>query len=178
MWQIDLLCRSHYYLLEAVSLLMDREPDFASSIDIVLAGVMSDEDQLIIDQSPAREHVQTLGYIDHSAAIREMMAADILFLPMHGIPSGRRARIVPGKTYEYLATGRPLLAAVPDGDAKDFIAAANAGITTEPCDAPMIASAIHALAQEPTEARSIGQEVGQFERRYLTRRLARHLGRL
>ena len=40
-------------------------------------------------------------------------SADLLFLPMHELPEGTSARIVPCKTYEYLASGRPVLAAVP-----------------------------------------------------------------
>ena len=41
---------------------------------------------------------------------------------MHELPPGRRASIVPYKTYEYLAARRPVLAAVPDGDVRDLLA--------------------------------------------------------
>ncbi len=34
-----------------------------------------------------------------------MRSADLLFLPMQNLPPGVRATIVPGKTYEYLASG-------------------------------------------------------------------------
>ena len=40
---------------------------------------------------------------------------------MHDLPVGTRPAIVPGKTYEYLPTGQPILAAVPDGDARDLL---------------------------------------------------------
>ena len=50
-----------------------------------------------------------------------MRSADLLFLPMHDLPPGRRAGLVPYKTYEYLAAERPILAAVPDGDARDIL---------------------------------------------------------
>jgi len=178
LWPIDLLCRSHYYLLRAVSLLKMEDPELASRIDIVLAGVLSDVDEQIVRDSPAGDQVRTLGYIDHHAAIREMMAADVLFLPMHGIPTGRRARIVPGKTYEYLASGRPILAAVPPGDAQDFIVGAGAGVIADPSDAGMIAHCIQTLAAGRLEARPIGEGIEQFERRRLTQRLAEHLTRL
>ena len=49
-------------------------------------------------------------------------AADLLLLPMHDLPNGNRARLVPCKTYEYLASGRPILAALPEGDARDLLA--------------------------------------------------------
>jgi glycosyltransferase involved in cell wall biosynthesis len=175
LWPIDLLCRSHFYLLRAVSLLKTKDPELASRIDIVLAGVLSDEDERIIRESPAADQVRTLGYVDHRAAIREMMHADVLFLPMHSVPNEHRARIVPGKTYEYLASGKPILAAVPPGDAQDFIADAGAGIVADPSDADMIARSIQMLAEGPARTRQIGEGVGQFERRQLTQRLAEHL---
>src|SRR5439155_1889978 len=59
--------------------------------------------------------------------------ADLLFLPMHNLERGAQACIVPGKTYEYMASGKPILAAVPMGDVRDFlIAAGNASV----CDPP------------------------------------------
>ena len=51
-----------------------------------------------------------------------MRSADLLFLPMHDLPPGARAGLIPYKTYEYLAAGRPILAAVPDGDVRDMLA--------------------------------------------------------
>ena len=53
---------------------------------------------------------------------------------MHDLRPGSRARIVPGKTYEYLAAGRPILAAVPDGDARDFLSQCGTALLCRPDD--------------------------------------------
>jgi glycosyltransferase involved in cell wall biosynthesis len=60
---------------------------------------------------------------------------------------GERGRDVPsGKLFEYLAAGRPILAAVPpDGAAAELIREANAGIVTAPDDAEAIRAAIDEL---------------------------------
>jgi hypothetical protein len=73
-----------------------------------------------------------------------MRSADLLFLPMHDLPPGRRAGLVPHKTYEYLAARRPILAAVPDGDARDLLAASGAARLCLPAD--VAAMAEHVLA--------------------------------
>src|SRR5439155_26020041 len=39
--------------------------------------------------------------------VAAMRTADLLFLPMQGLSYDRPASIVPGKTYEYLASRRP-----------------------------------------------------------------------
>ena len=61
------------------------------------------------------------GYLSHAESIQLMRSADLLFLPMQNLPAGRRSSTVPGKTYEYIASGRPILAAIPDGDAHDIL---------------------------------------------------------
>jgi glycosyltransferase involved in cell wall biosynthesis len=113
-----------------------------------------------------------LGYVDHRTAIGEMVGADALFLPMHDIPSGRRARIVPGKTYEYLASGRPILAAVPPGDGRDLIVEMDAGRIADPTDVDGLARAIVSLAADAPTPRRVPAGIEQFERRRLAARLA------
>jgi glycosyltransferase involved in cell wall biosynthesis len=105
-----------------------------------------------------------------------MQSADLLFLPMHGLPAGHRARIVPGKTYEYLASRRPILAAVPEGDARDLLRRAGSALLCGPSDVDGMADAIATqvdrrqrgeAAPEPDE-----QVLADYERRALTTRLA------
>jgi glycosyltransferase involved in cell wall biosynthesis len=175
LWAIDLLGRSHYYLLQALASLHAMDSTLARRVEVVLAGVLSEPDIRIIEESGVAAQVRTVGYVDHHTAIKEMVAADALFLPMHGILRGERARIVPGKTYEYLASGRPILAAVPPGDARDLIVATNSGLVSDPSDVAGIARAIEILAGEAPVPRRVPSGIEQYERRELTRRLADHL---
>ena len=57
---------------------------------------------------------------------------------MQNLAPGRRSGNVPGKTYEYLASGRPILAAVPEGDARDLLEAAGASYVCAPDDVAAI----------------------------------------
>ena len=174
--EINFLGRSHYYLLEALRELNDRGVDLAS-LDLHLHGVLSVEDRALLERSPLKpEQVRAEGYTGHRAAVRAQAEADLLFLPMHALPKGRRARIVPGKTYEYLASGRPILAAVPEGDARDFVVAADAGEITDPTSVQGMANVIQlALERGSAPRRELSPEVTRFERRVLTEQLARVL---
>jgi glycosyltransferase involved in cell wall biosynthesis len=95
-----------------------------------------------------------------------------LFLPMHGIPPNKRARIVPGKTYEYLASGRPILAAVPPGDARDFLLASGHTAVADPSDVPAIADAIRFIATGEVAFTARSPSIDEFERRELAKVLA------
>lgn len=136
---VDIYTRSHVFLLEAIDRLIARDPALATSIEVHLAGVLSESDKDIAGRSPvARLH----GYLDHPETVALQRSADLLFLPMHDLPPGTRTTIIPGKTWEYLASHNPILAAVPDGDARDVLTAAGSVLLTRPSDVEAMAEAI------------------------------------
>lgn len=114
---VDVLARSHVHLVAALEELQRADPALAARVELHLAGVVTDVDREVASSV----HTVVHGYLDHDRSVELVRSADLLFLPMHDLPTGRRARIVPGKTYEYVASGRPILAAVPDGDARDLL---------------------------------------------------------
>jgi glycosyltransferase involved in cell wall biosynthesis len=83
---------------------------------------------------------------------------------------------VPGKTYEYLASGRPILAAVPEGDARELLLDAGTALVCRPDDVARMAELIGA----EIDRRSRGTPdpspdpgvLARFERRQLTEDLA------
>lgn len=140
---VDRGTRSHVYLMRALEQLGTGT---ARPVELHLAGVLSDADRAAI---PAGVDVRVHGYLTHSEAVGLMRSADLLFLPMHDLPPGRRATIVPGKTYEYLASGRPILAAVPDGDARDLLVAAAGVHLCRPADVEAMARIVAFAASRP-----------------------------
>ena len=170
---VDFLTRSHVFLLEAVDRLLRADPELASALEVHLAGVASAVDREVGARSPV---VRMPGYLSHDRTLELLRSADLLFLPMHDLPPGVRAGIVPGKTYEYLASGRPILAAVPDGDARDLLEEAGGALLYRPGDVAAMAAAIagelarfRAGAAAPAARADV---VARYEYRHLADRLA------
>jgi len=100
----------------------------------------------------------------------------VLFFPLMSYADGDRSYIYSGKVFEYLATNKPILAAVPTGDARDLITRARAGWCVDPRDV----GAIKSLLEDLIEKKMAGtlntnpdqQYIRRFERRELTRQLA------
>ena len=134
---IDILARSHVHLLRALG-----SPALAGRVELHLAGALTGADRQASAGTAVPVHAH--GYLEHAASVALLRSADLLFLPMHDLPTGVRARIVPGKTYEYLAAGRPILAAVPAGDARELVATSPGARLSEPTDARTMAEHVAA----------------------------------
>jgi glycosyltransferase involved in cell wall biosynthesis len=170
---VDILTRSHVFLLEAIERLAQSDPALVARVELHLAGHLTPADRELVERRP---FVRTYGQLPHSETVALARSADLLFLPMHDLPHGERAGIVPCKTYEYLATGRPILAAVPDGDARDLLGQFERVTLCRPADVAAMAEAIRARAAgdgaRPDAAAPDDPELRGLERRRLTRRIA------
>lgn len=171
---VDFLPRSHVYLLQALDELKAEDPKLVEGVEVHLAGVLTDADREIAQRSAWTSRL--LGYCSHEDTLRLIRTADLLFLPMHDLAPGHRAGLVPGKAYEYIASGRPILAAVPDGDVRDILGAVGTSHFCRPADVP----AMKHLLRETITAQRAGEPlpeanasaIAPYERRELTRRLA------
>lgn len=173
---VERLPRSHYYLLQALEQWLKEAPEIADSIRVHCVGVLSKSDQALIDNSPAKALFVCSGYLNHAECLRYVRGADLLFLPMHKMPQGMKAGLVPGKTYEYMAAGRPVLATLPASDARDFLEKAGTGVFAAPGD---VAGMLLALKEQYSKWQSgraamdwNADYVRRFERRNLTLELA------
>jgi glycosyltransferase involved in cell wall biosynthesis len=173
---VERLPRSHYYLLQAMEQWLKESPEILDEVRMHCVGVLSKSDQALIDASPAKPLFVCSGYLSHAECLRFVRGADLLFLPMHKMPPGMKAGLVPGKTYEYMAAGRPVLATLPESDARDFLAQAGSGLFAAPGDVPGLLAAL-----KERHAKWKSGEAGcdwdsgfvrTFERKNLTAKLA------
>lgn len=172
----DPLTRSHVYLVRAIQELRDEGWKSADQIELHLAGRLTDADLSVIANA---DFVTTHGFLSHRETVGLMRSAALLFLPMHDVAEGQRVSIVPCKTYEYLASERPILAAVPDGDARDLLTEAGNAYLCRPSDVAAMKRAIKdELARRdggagaPMPSRIL---LESLERRHLTAALSRFL---
>ena len=140
---LDILPRSHYYLLQAVEQVQTSLSARDRPIEVHLAGPVTAEDTVL---AAGHAFVRFRGFLQHDANIKLICSADLLFLPMHDVQG--RAGLVPTKLYEYLASTRPILAAVPEGDARDILLAAGNAYVCAPSDVSALAAGIRAAMSD------------------------------
>ena len=173
---IDPTGRTIEPLMRAVALLDRDHHPLVEKLDIVLTGTVDDATKRLVDKAGLARTVHYAGYLSHQDSVASLIAADALFLPLHALPPGHRSRIVPGKTYEYLAAGKPILGCLPDGDARDLVERSGLGYLADPIDPHSIQDALIRLYRDwdgggLDDARP-AEWVNDYERRALTQNLA------
>jgi len=118
--------------------LIDGVADFARAVgDEQCAASPFRFDVVGVTSAALRERFQARGvplswsgYVEHAEAVRRMRAADVLLLPT---AMGRNGdTLIPGKLFEYLASGRPILAVGdPEGEACRLVRRLGGGVTCE-----------------------------------------------
>jgi len=122
-----------------------------------------------------RLRIRIIDQVPHSEALRFMRTASLLYLKQGFEPGVSDYIAVAAKTYEYLATGLPILADGPAGDNIDVVRehAARSYIVTDADTASMEQALRKAYAEraevEPTVTDGFVQA---FDRNHLTARLA------
>ena len=179
---INLWTRTPRYLLAAMQLALSRGQIPPGKIELVLVGELSERDREMTTRSPVSSMVRMLGYRTHSESVAWLTSADLLFLPLHTPLDDEAALVVPGKTYEYLGSGRPILAMAPKGDMRDFVTKSQSGIVTTGDDVEAAAQALVKFYQAKLGGaapfRPDRAFIEQFERRELTGKLAGALDEL
>ena len=99
-----------------------------------------------LEATGVQDVVDVHGPIPHGEATAAVAVADLLFLTLparlDGSPGGR----ISAKTYEYLATDRPILAAVPPGENRDYLEGKPGVWLVDPVDSRGMAAVIEELA--------------------------------
>jgi glycosyltransferase involved in cell wall biosynthesis len=173
---VNVLTRSGVIFMEAVARWVKARPEISSDLEVVFAGTASAADESFATSCGLEQVVRFVGYLSHLQSLDLVRTADMLFLPMHNLPVTQRATTAPGKAYEYMASGRPILAAVPEGDAKDILSQCGTALICRPDDPAGMINILNntygAWKRGETIPTSNTAFVNHFERRALTHALA------
>jgi len=172
---LDLRPRSPVYLLAALDRILAHRPQLASRLRLHLAGPLTPVEEEMVASARCRDLVDAQGFVPHAQVVRLVASADALFLPMHALPARARSTIFPGKAYEYLASGRPILAAVPEGDARDVLERAEWTVVCDPDDTDGIARGLLSLLAERDARRRRNADRSELLRPFERPRLAAEL---
>ena len=152
-------------------MLLERRPDLRGRIRVRLAG---DVDEWLTEQIEAfglRDVVECLGRLPHDACLAFEAGCDALLITSVKVVGGRDYCIA-GKTFEYLASRRPILAIVTDGAQRDFLQASGGAAIADADDVEGASRAIERLVDGASVPARNDAIIAAHHRRETARRIA------
>src|SRR5690606_26387131 len=102
-------------LWAALKKIRDEDPAFAAKFKLRFVGPVDHTIAESVEKAGLGAHLERTGRVTHEEAMREMQRARVLLLLVNDTPN--LLGILPGKLFEYVSTGRPILGVGPtEGD--------------------------------------------------------------
>ena len=173
--------RNVFGFLEGLRLFLERRPDAKSKMKVLFVGPRDRENELKVRKLNLFDVVTFQDALPHRECVRLQRSSHVLLLIEDESPRG--ALIYPAKVFEYGASGRPVLALVPEGAASRFVRELEAGTVCSPSDPLQISNAISSffVAHEsrlPLNGIVDKRLLVPYERRELAKTLAQLLDAL
>ncbi|HZD26259.1 MAG TPA: glycosyltransferase [Alphaproteobacteria bacterium] len=134
--------------LRDLARVLDRDPDLRDRIRLRFIGRRLPDAERELAEFPYREMIELIDQCPRSEADRLIRESDILLLMMNA----DMGRYLPGKLFEYLAAGKPILVHGPVGEAPDLVLHLGAGLHASDGAVDMLADVLATLAGSPAEA--------------------------
>jgi len=99
-------------LWKALDNLVKTNSDFAGNFSLKFVGRIDDKVLETIENSSLKNHILNLGYVSHDKAVDEMSKSSLLLIT--NFPNNSSKGIIPGKIFEYLATGKQIISFGPE----------------------------------------------------------------
>jgi len=145
---IDFRGSSPVFVGRAVKHLLARRPEWRGKIKVEIYGnryPASVVDSVLRNEG-IDDVVSVTGTVSNKEAMQLFASAEMLFLSLPGRPDGTAGGRISAKTYEYLVTDRPILAAVPPGENREFLRDLPGVTSCEPSDESAIEAAVERAA--------------------------------
>jgi glycosyltransferase involved in cell wall biosynthesis len=160
---------------QAVKELVQESPEIAKKLRINVVGFSDDESQRYASTIELKEVIQFFPFMQHDLTVQAMRASHGLLI-FWGDPAFSRLTVA-GKLYEYMRSGRPILALDHAGETTELIEAAQAGWAVHPDDTEAIKGVLRKLVanaqNNPSVAPARPDFVSQFRYDRLAARLAK-----
>jgi hypothetical protein len=148
--EVDFSTSSPVYIGRAVQEAIKQNPKMSGRIKVNVYGNRYPQDLVdgVLKGQNLSEIVNVFGPIPNHEAIRVARSADLLFMTLpdrRGTQDGGR---ISAKTYEYLMTDRPILAALPRGENRSFIVGFPGVSVVDPRDVEGMTKVISPLAEK------------------------------
>ncbi len=161
------------HFLRGVSGFLAENPTMRPKISVIFAGLVPNGFMDLIRTLKLEDVVQYVGYVQHARVVELQHDADVLWMTIGSRPGS--SGISTGKLYEYMGTGKPILALVPPGTARQTLLRYGAAYIAEPESEADVILALNQITSDWEKGNFLNPDdsfVSMFRRSRLTGKLA------
>jgi glycosyltransferase involved in cell wall biosynthesis len=174
-------CYSPASLFAALRILLNENKISSETVELIVAGSADNEHMRMAKDLQLDAIVHFEGYINHKKSIEYLKSADACVLIIESVLgteiSNTYAGSVPAKLFEYLYTGKPILAIVPSGEETELIKKTNLGYFAHPNNIESVKKAFEEILDghygKNVKSHAPREFILSFDRHELTAQLVR-----
>lgn len=162
-------------LFAAIEKLISSNKVDPNKIHLRFVGRFGNEVEQMYDSASFANSIERISYVAHHKSIEYLFQSDALLLIVD--ESKESEEIVPGKVYEYIGTGKPLIAIAPNNSAiAKLMIETNGGLVAHQTELDKISDIFYKYYKAWEDNRMliepITEEVAKYERRNAAKKLA------
>jgi len=174
------MLRNPIALWKALAQILKENKSFREDLKLNFYGSLADDVKLTIVENGLNKNLVVHGYVSHQESLDAINEADILVLTNFDDEASKG--IIPGKLFEYMATGNPILAIGPaDADVEKILSKTRAGDYFSHQDITQVKLFILSIYKQwlanPNQKFETNEiELQKFNRKNLTKKLVDIIG--
>jgi len=170
---VDFSTRSGYYLFKALAEGIQSKTISSGSIE---------DNRAQVNEMGLNDCVNISGYQSKEQSVKRLETCDVLFLPLECGKSNNETLFIPGKLFEYLKLGKPVLCLTNGGDCADILQRSGLGILLSPYDTAAVTEKLSELVKmkqnDAFSFKADAEYIDGFSFREITRKMAGEFDRL
>ncbi|HVZ40808.1 MAG TPA: glycosyltransferase [Candidatus Kapabacteria bacterium] len=166
--------RDPLILFKALVLLRDERPEVYLRLRFYMVGYVQEEYREMGRAMGVGDRLVYCGYVEHNVSVEWVRNADVLWFNIGARRKGYET-VSPGKAFEYLGSGKPIIAAIPRNEIGEMLASFDHTFLIDPEDHHAFASVLADLAERRERGempKGDREKIDRYDRRTLTGRLA------
>lgn len=157
--------------LNALKTLIDERPGLQDTLIVRFLGLKTDHAERLLRGFRYPQVIQDCPSVSLSEAVRLMAQAEALLL----LHDPRFERYLPGKLYEYLASGTPILLFNDDGESGRLVEQLEAGWTVAQHDVVKLGQVVDAVLAAAASRMAVSPSHGSVREDWLARHTREHV---